>query len=113
MAALLLHPHDQGAALSVWVHDGSVWEPLPDISVSGLPVSGSIRCVTSASEVVLFIDQHEVLRLTATTLGLSRCDEGLGIRWIGASVKPIREATLAVLAFIRLLGSFDVWAAQC
>jgi len=96
MAALLLHPHDQGAAFSVWVNDGSVWASLPDISVSGLPVSGSIRCVTSASEVVLFIDQHEVLSLTANTLGLSRCDEGLGIRWIGASVKPIREEGLSV-----------------
>ncbi|NWD77565.1 hypothetical protein HX890_25910 [Pseudomonas gingeri] len=94
MAALLLYPQDEGAALSVWVHDGSAWASLPDIAVLGLPVSGSIRCMTSESEVVLFIDQREVLSLTATTLGLSRCNEGLGIRWIGASVKPIRDTAL-------------------
>lgn len=87
MAALLLQPVGNLASLSVWVNDGQVWSHLPVIQAHELPQSGTLQLVSSPQEAILSIDGMHVISLNAETLGLERCDQGLGIRWTGASVR--------------------------
>lgn len=90
MAAVLLQSvGNQAAALSVWRHDGSAWHQLPRIAVLGLPMAGELQLNTTPARATVLVAGSEVLRLDASTLGLGRCDEGIGIRWIGATVKPL------------------------
>jgi len=93
MAALLLQPAgSSSAALSIWRHDGNMWARLPDVAVENLPLAGNCRVLVSDAEVVLMIDNREIQRFNKTTLGLERFSFGLGVRWIGASVKPTDSA---------------------
>lgn len=90
MAAVLLQSAgNQGAALSVWRHDGGGWHQLPKIAVLGLPMAGELQVNATRARATIAAGGAEILRLDASTLGLERCDEGLGIRWIGATVKPL------------------------
>lgn len=88
MAALLLQPAGLRASLSVWIHDGKTWSLLPAIGIHDLPQAGTIKLASAEREAVLSIDDKKVISLTAETLGVERCDQGLGIRWTGASVRP-------------------------
>lgn len=89
MAALLLQPTGEASALSVWRHDGHEWSCLPDIQAHNLPASGEMQLVTNEEKAILVIDTVEIISLSAETLGIERCDRGLGIRWLGASVRPM------------------------
>lgn len=53
-----------------------------------MPASGEMQLVATESHAILLIDNVEVITLSAEVLGLERCDRGLGIRWIGAAVRP-------------------------
>lgn len=90
MAAVLLQSAGpNSAALSVWRHNGSSWAQLPKIAVLGLPMAGELQVNTTRSRATVLVGGKELLRLEAPMLGLERCDEGVGIRWIGATVKPL------------------------
>jgi hypothetical protein len=93
MAALLVQPAGDSASLSVWINDGNEWSHLPEIQAYGLPLSGRLQLVTTAHEATLSVDGVRLISLSAATLGIERCDQGLGIRWIGASVCPSEAAT--------------------
>ena len=92
MVAILLQPDGQAAALSVWRHDGLEWRCLPHISVRNLPLSGSAQLAASVLKASLRINDSKIITLTSKDLGLSRCDRGLGIRWMGATVMPVEAA---------------------
>lgn len=92
MAALLVQPAGTSASLSVWINDGQGWSHLSDIQAHNLPQSGTLQLSTSSQEATLSIDSIQLISLSAATLGLERCDQGLGIRWTGASVRPSETA---------------------
>jgi hypothetical protein len=89
MVALLLQPEGATAVLSIWRHDGKDWACIVPGHARGLPCSGTMRLETTRQRVALSIDDAEVVTTSAEVLGLERCDEGLGMRWIGASVRPV------------------------
>ena len=89
MVALLLQPIGAGCALTVWRNDGVEWACLPDIKINNLPRFGTMQLATTEHRATLSINNEEIITLTTETLGLERCDHGVGIRWIGASVRPI------------------------
>lgn len=88
MVAILLQPAEQSASLSVWRQNGVSWSLVPGICVQNLPLSGVLQLTASETELRVAINQNEVLKLKAKALGLEMCNTGMGIRWIGASVKP-------------------------
>ncbi len=90
MVAILLQPEGHAAALSVWRHDGLEWLCLPTISVPNLPLSGSAKLLADVRQARVTINDSEVVCLTAAELGLARCDRGLGIRWMGATIAPAK-----------------------
>lgn len=90
MVAVLLHGvGSHQAAMSVWRHDGSEWQQLPQITVPDLPMAGELHVHSTAAQATVLVGGREVLRLDASTIGLERCDAGVGIRWMGATVKPL------------------------
>lgn len=88
MAASLLQPVGDSASLSVWIHNGQSWSHLPEVQVHNLPHSGTLQLETTFQIATIMIDGEVVMSLNRETLGLERCDEGLGIRWSGATVRP-------------------------
>ena len=92
MAALLLQPNGPTSSLSFWRHDGLQWSCLPGLKFHNLSLSGIMQIETTEDEAVLSIDGVDIVTLSVDVLGLDRCDRGLGIRWMGASVKPIEVA---------------------
>ncbi len=90
MAAILIQSSGKKGALSAWRHDGEVWRQLPEFkTVFGLPMQGDFYLDVTPSTAIVCIGDAEVLRLEASTLGLDYCNKGLGIRWMGATVKPL------------------------
>ena len=89
MAAILLQPSMSSASLSVWLHDAQEWTRLPRHEVGNLPLSGVIQLSVTASHASLRIDEQEVIEFASHVIGVSRCDQGLGIRWTGCSVRPL------------------------
>lgn len=90
MAALLIQSSVGGGVLSAWRHKGDGWRQLTEIAnVFGLPLEGDVQLKTSHLTAILSVGGAEILRLDASTLGLDHCNRGLGIRWIGATVKPL------------------------
>ena len=89
MAALLLQPTENDtAALSAWYNDGVEWQLLPNISATNLPLAGLLRLNASEDQGTLSIDGIELAHFSNEDLNIGRCDQGLGIRWIGAAVRP-------------------------
>lgn len=89
MAALLVQASGNEGVLSVWLHNGRAWKQLPKYAVFGLPMQGRFLLSVTSATAILCIEGIEVLRIDASTLGLDCCNRGLGIRWIGATVKPL------------------------
>jgi hypothetical protein len=89
MVALLLQHSDGHAAFSVWRHDGTVWAVLPTDQAAELPLTGTMHLAPTDQQATLFVDGRQVIALSADSVGLERCSQGLGIRWVGASVRPI------------------------
>lgn len=89
MVALLLQPSGGSAVLSAWQHGGDNWRILPNLHVPNLPIAGTMQLVTTQQHVTLLIDNQKIATLNSQELGIQRCNRGLGIRWTGASVKPI------------------------
>lgn len=89
MVALLLQPSSGSAILSAWRHDGAEWNVLPDIHVPDLPLFGTMQLVTTPQQATLLVNDQRITILNAEELGMERCNCGLGIRWIGASVRPL------------------------
>ncbi len=89
MNALLLQRVENGAYLSLWQHHGTEWQMNPQVSVSNLPITGIMKIVIHENEVSLFIEDNKVLCLNATDFNLKNYRNGCGIRWIGATVKPV------------------------
>jgi len=88
MSAFLLRPDGEMAFLSVWKNDGVQWIDAPDIAIMNCPLEGRVECEASKDKVKLLIDKREIISMSADQLGVRRCDSGLGIRWLGARVKP-------------------------
>lgn len=91
MTALLVQSAGQEAMLSAWCQNGTSWARMPNIAVSDIPRAGRIQIFACELAVRILVDQKEVINLSASELGLQRCNEKLGIRWIGATVKPVVE----------------------
>lgn len=90
MAALLVQSSGKEGVLSVWRHHGETWKQLSEVAaVFGLPIKGDCQLSVTSSTAILLIGDVEVMRLDASVLGLDSCNKGLGIRWIGATVKPL------------------------
>lgn len=90
MAALLIQGSGKEGVLSVWLHNGEMWKQLPGCAaVFGLPMEGDVLLSVTPSSSTLSIAGVKVLSLDVSTLGLDCCNRGLGIRWIGATVKPL------------------------
>lgn len=90
MAALLVQSSGKEGVLSVWLHDGEAWKQSSDVAaVFGLPLKGDCQLSVTHSTAILFVGGVEVLHVNAQALGLGSCNEGLGVRWIGATVKPL------------------------
>ena len=87
MVAFLLKSLRNNSTLSVWKNDGSEWIYLPDILIDKQPLAGEVRLTVSEDGAVLYIDSIRVLTCTAQTLELNKCDFGLGIRWIGSTIR--------------------------
>jgi len=92
MIALLLQPSNGNAVLSLWRHDGAQWSLLANNQTLDLPLSGAMEVVTTDQQATLSIDGEQMITLNFEALGLERCNHGLGIRWIGASVRPLAVA---------------------
>lgn len=88
MVALLLQPSSGSAVLSAWRHDGAEWKVLPEIHVPNLPLSGTMQLVTTQQQATLLVNDRQITTMNAEELGMECCNRGLGIRWIGASVRP-------------------------
>jgi len=91
MVALLLQSTGTSVTLCVWRHDGLEWVCLPDIKIRNLPCSGTMQLATTEDRATLSINNEEIITLNTDTLGLERCDHGIGIRWTGASVRPVDD----------------------
>jgi hypothetical protein len=92
MAALLLQPNGSGGAtLSAWNNDGHEWHLLPTISETNLPLAGRLELNVNPNEGTLSADGIVFARFSKEDLRIPCCNLGLGIRWLGASVRP-REA---------------------
>lgn len=87
MTAFLLKAFGNQSTLSLWKNEGNEWVCVPGVQLDKLPLVGKIRLVVSVDKATLYIDSKMVLECAAQMLGLSRCDFGLGIRWIGATVR--------------------------
>lgn len=92
MVALLLQPTGASCTLTVWRNDGLEWVCLPDINIHNLPRSGTMHLEATEHRATLLINNEEIITVRAETLGVERCDQGIGIRWIGASVRPVEAA---------------------
>lgn len=57
-----------------------------------LPLSGTMQLTATDRRATLSVDGKELISLSADTLGLEHCNQGLGIRWTGASVRPVVTA---------------------
>ncbi|MBN8909704.1 MAG: hypothetical protein J0H99_24595, partial [Rhodospirillales bacterium] len=86
MAAILLQTVGSNAALSLWNQDGLSWTMLATPTIAGLPLSGRIAVAAAGEKVTIAVNGREVVSTTARQLGIPRCDEGLGVRWIGADI---------------------------
>jgi hypothetical protein len=88
MVALLLQPSSGNAVLSAWRHDGAEWKVLPEIHVPNLSLAGAMQLVTTQQKATLLVNDQQITTMNAEELGIECCNRGLGIRWIGASVRP-------------------------
>ncbi len=89
MVALLVHASGPVAALSIYRQDGKTWEVAEREIACDLPLTGHLVATVSPADLAIEISGGEVLHITAEGLGIARCDEGLGIRWMGSEVKPL------------------------
>ena len=88
MTAILLHPEGDFARLSAWRQDGESWSAIPGIRADNLPLASSFSVAISKEEVTVAIGGVEALRTSAQSLGLKTVETRVGIRWIGATVRP-------------------------
>lgn len=95
MIALLLQPTGVSSTLTVWRNDGLVWVSLPDMNIHNLPGFGTMQLATTEHRATLSINNEEIITVSAETLGVERCDQGVGIRWAGASVRPVEAGCCA------------------
>ena len=95
MAALLLQSVTEHAMLTLWKQDGSTWAMLPRPAISGLPLAARMKVISTPEQIALFMNDREVISATTEEPGTTRCDEGLGVRWIGADIKIDVQSGLA------------------
>ncbi|MCE1191518.1 MAG: hypothetical protein LWW96_05125 [Acidovorax sp.] len=88
MNAFLLKSFENQAILSLWKNDGECWAHVPGVQIDKQPLTGKVRLVVSQNRVTLYINSKIVLECPAQIFGATRCDFGLGIRWMGAAVRP-------------------------
>lgn len=87
MVALLLQPVTPSAArLSVWRHDGAEWICLENVSTGNLPLAGVCRVTVVKEQVMLSINDNKIHEFDLKTDCMN-----LGIRWLGAVVKPVMK----------------------
>lgn len=89
MTALLLQPADGVGRLSVWRQNGQAWSLVDGIGASALPLSSSFRVTMTDDELVVVVGDTEFLRIPREAIGLDNPDARVGIRWLGATVRPI------------------------
>lgn len=89
MTALLAYPlNEQLAALSLWKHNGTTWQSVKAL-IDNLPLEGTLGIVQIEKTMVIQLNGKEILQLSHAELGLEGNVETIGIRWVGAAVKPI------------------------
>lgn len=89
MAALLLQPSDhKSATLSAWKNDGVEWQLLPSINACNIPLAGRLELHVNSDEGSLSVDGKVFAQFSKEDLDVPRCDLSLGVRWLGASVRP-------------------------
>jgi hypothetical protein len=76
--------------VTLWHNDGKTWSLVPGVEAGILPLSGYVRIVRDPEGVRLLHDGIEVIRVGSRRLPLH--DGPLGIRWMGARVKPQPES---------------------
>jgi hypothetical protein len=87
MMAFLLQNAGPDASLGLWCHNGSQWSAIKPIA-PGLPLFGRVHVAASSAQIRIAINGRNVVTMTNSDLGVERCDAGLGIRWVGATVSP-------------------------
>ncbi|WP_045094934.1 hypothetical protein [Legionella fallonii] len=90
MHIILLQRMMNDALLSILQHNGSEWITIRGLNVKNLPLSGTMKVTVSQNDISVEVQQKEVLRLPPARIGLEYCNGELGIRWSGATVKPIK-----------------------
>ena len=86
MTALLIQPVGDKAQLSLWNQDGLAWSVTAGVSVRDLPISGHVIMTMNETSVDLNINGVKVITLPTKQFHIE--DGTLGIRWIGAHIKP-------------------------
>lgn len=88
MHAILLQRTEDIALLSIWMNDGNSWTLIPGISINELPLSGIMKINIAENNIQVLINQKEILNLSPESINCPNYQEGFGIRWIGAEVRP-------------------------
>lgn len=88
MLALMLLRTGEHAASAIWRHDGETWQVTPEAGKSGLPLRGVMQLRDEANAYVLYVDGREVLRQPRNAS--IRPGGRIGIRFIGARVRPVQ-----------------------
>jgi hypothetical protein len=86
MTALLIQPAGDKAQLSLWNQDGMTWSVTAGVSVRDLPISGHVIMTMNETAVDLNINGIKVITLPTKQFHIEYGT--LGIRWIGAHIKP-------------------------
>lgn len=89
MTALLLQPADGVGRLSVWRQNGQAWSLVDGIGAGALPLSSTFRVTMASDAITVLVGGTEILRLPCESLGLDKRLAPIGIRWLGATVRPI------------------------
>lgn len=92
MMAILLQPAGDTVTLSLWINDSHAWVQAPEFQANLLPLSGRMRAERKLDSVVVFINDKPVIEIPRQ-LTYNHSVGTLGIRWIGAQVKPCLESS--------------------
>lgn len=87
MAAILIQSAGSEARLSYWINDGGEWRSEPVVATIGLPLAATLNVVSDGNVVTISVAGHVIHALPSDQV--VREPGRLGVRWIGAGVKPI------------------------
>ena len=85
--AFLIQSAGEGAAFSVWRHNGDTWALRPDPPVAGLPLRGTLRVAQSQDTATVHVGPRRIGTYPLRRPGPSR----MGIRALNAIFRPARQ----------------------